>query len=416
MNRKKRSRSRVAEQVIRYAEKGMSIACIAAATGRRVNAVRQILSRAGISVQELRAARRARPKEIQPHSPAAELLLQANDAAVAKIRAAAEEQRPVPAAYEPALRAQGFPVGRRQHRRAAAAVLRELRAAQYQNLLRLLPGSSAATIAADVIDREFARVGDAFRPRRKTSWQIFRTTIKERFEAIAGGRIAVEPTGAAEGGLPVYRMTILEDLTAVVRQTPEGLRVARAEQTSQPGTATFRGMLLRLEGPTTEGLTAVILTSRGEETTSYTCLVVRDRHEQTWNVDDLEIIRQGDTVAVISGGCLRIDDTAEGLEIVQLSDSDLVHLAAWCMVGEPCWIETETPFGPQRWRCELPSAQTTAVLDVASLDWCEAPDDGNVVKVRPCREKYRVTAGAGRVAEAAARGCTQIPVVIEVPQ
>lgn len=127
MEKRKTKRSRVQEEVIRMAKAGMSVAGIAAATGRSQNAVRQILSRAGVSVQELREERRA--QEIHAGSPAAELLAQAADtAAVRELRAAMEHGRPIPADMEPALRAQGFPVGRRQARRAARAIVAELRA------------------------------------------------------------------------------------------------------------------------------------------------------------------------------------------------------------------------------------------------------------------------------------------------
>lgn len=109
-------------------ERTTNIALIAAEIGLTETAVRNILSRAGISIRTLRVERAAR-REIQPHSPAAELLRQANDLAVAEIRAASEKRRPVHADWEPALRALGFQgVGRRQARRAGAAVLAELRA------------------------------------------------------------------------------------------------------------------------------------------------------------------------------------------------------------------------------------------------------------------------------------------------
>lgn len=120
-------RSRSAERVVELARAGVCVALIAAEVGLTKEAVRSILARAGVSIRALRAARAAR-REIQPYSPAAELLVQANDVAVAEIRAAAEERRPIHADWEPGLRAQGFPVARHQHRRAAKNILAELRA------------------------------------------------------------------------------------------------------------------------------------------------------------------------------------------------------------------------------------------------------------------------------------------------
>lgn len=123
-----RKRSRVAQEVIHLAQSGVCIALIAKQTGLTKEAVRSILARAGLSLRALRAERAAR-RRIEPHSPAAQLLAQAADTvAVAEIRAAIEKRRPVHGDWEPALRAQGFPVPRRQARRAAAAVLAELRA------------------------------------------------------------------------------------------------------------------------------------------------------------------------------------------------------------------------------------------------------------------------------------------------
>jgi len=89
---KKKKRSRIAEEVIRLARQGMSVACIAAATRRSPSAVRQILSRQGVSVSALREERRARPRPIQDHSPAARLARQLADASgLREVREAAEE-------------------------------------------------------------------------------------------------------------------------------------------------------------------------------------------------------------------------------------------------------------------------------------------------------------------------------------
>lgn len=125
----KRSRSRVAQEVVSLLHQTTNIAFIAAKVGITPAAARNILSRQGLSIRAIRTERRARPKTIQPGSPAAQLAAQAADtAAIQELRTAAEECRHVPADVEPALRAGGFPVPRRQQRRAAAAVLAELRA------------------------------------------------------------------------------------------------------------------------------------------------------------------------------------------------------------------------------------------------------------------------------------------------
>lgn len=407
--KKKRCRSRVAEKLIRLIQQGTCLPLAAKEAGLTEVAARNILSRAGISLRAVRAQLAAR-RQVQPHSPAARLIAQANDtAAVQELRAATEEMRPVKLEWQPALRALGFPVPRRQSRRAAAAALRQLHAQQYHDLLRLR-SDGAAAIMADVIEREFHHVDSmTFRPRRRTSWEVFRSTLKDRFQAIADGRVVLEPVGTEEG-LPLYRMNILDLVAAAVRRTSDnGYRVAPAKPVGPPGRAVVRGTLLRVQGAL-----ATILSSH-EKIVPCAGLVVRC-NDGWYETDDLGLLQPDDRVAVLTDGRLRLD-AAKGMEVVRLMVSDLAHLAAWCIVGEPCWIKLNGT--DQRWRCDLPATQAVALVDVASLDWSEAADDSvDVVKVRPHHEgsqlKYKVVTGAWKVADAVVKGYGEIPVVVEI--
>lgn len=412
---KKRCRSRIAEEVICLAQVGTCLQLIREEIRAKFHhdiseaAVRNILARAGLSLRRLREERRAR-RQIQPHSPAAELAAQAADTqAVAALRAHAEGEGRLAAELEVALRAQGFRVPRRQAQRAARAALAELRA-QHHGLLGLARGSRAATIVADVIDSEFVRVGDALRPRRRASWEIFRAAVKARFLAIADGLIRAEPTGAEEEGLPIWRVWLAGAVAAAVRVTHQGLKVAKATPAAPPGRTKVRGTVLELRSGVAKILT------HNNEVLAIPAVGLTMRRRDTYWTFDVELVQPGDEVAVLPDGCFRMD-RADGVEILQFTNRDIVHLVAWCLIGQPCWVED----GTRRWRCDLPSAQSVALLDVASLDWDEGTDgqdqdSSDVVRVRPCPGgKYRVLTGAARVAEAAAKGYEEIPAILEIP-
>lgn len=288
--------------------------------------------------------------------------------------------------------------------------------AERKGLLKAF-GRSAAVLVQDIIANEFVWIDDTtFRPRRKMSWEILRAAVRDRYKLVAEGRVVIRPTGRVEEQMPVYRMTLLEEPAAAVRQTPDGYRVARAEQIDRAGRPIARGSLKELRQAT-----AVLSTPGGAMEVPCTAVVVRRRGRRggTWEINDLGLLQPGDEVVAHDDG--RLETKAKDINIVVLTQTDTAYLAAWCIVGEPCWIEMDGWDKPARWRCDLPSVRSVAVIDLASLDWDRGAveDAAEVVKVRPYREgtevKYKVVVGAERVAEAAARGAKEIPVVIEQP-
>ncbi|MGB9886688.1 MAG: hypothetical protein ACPLRW_06790 [Moorellales bacterium] len=325
-----------------------------------------------------------------------------------------------------------------------AQILKRL-LAERKGLMKLL-GKNVYWLVRDVLEQEFVPMADGvLRPRRGLSWEALRAVLRERFEAIVRVSLATDKVwlgrvGEREG-LPVYEFDFsgYGPVAAAVRQIGQAYLVARADRLESSAERIAAGRLERWEPA--EGR-AVLLTETGRVTVECGGVAVRHRGS-LWTVSDLRLAQPGDAVEV-AGTHLVV--RSRDLRLVVLSREEAARLAAWAMVGKDCFVRVWEPAadGGDSWRefrCALPGVEKIMLVDVNSLDWEEAarreraeleefergPEGGRAgrsdprsrpVRVKPQedRSRYRVVAGALRVAEAVERGINEVLAVAELPQ
>ncbi|MGB9887764.1 MAG: helix-turn-helix domain-containing protein [Moorellales bacterium] len=314
--------------------------------------------------------------------------------------------------------------------------------AERKRLMKVV-GRNVYWLVRDVLEQEFVPMSDGIlRPRRRLSWEALRAVLEERFRAITAvnpvrSKVGLEEAGVREG-LPVYELKMGWDgpVAAAVRQMGQAYLVARADRLEGSAERVAAG---RLEQWSPAGGRAVVAAEAGRIEAECTGIAVRHRG-CLWSVSDPRLARPGDAVEVV-GTYLVV--RGRDLRLVVLCEGEVARLAAWFMAGKDCFVRVWEPAadGGDSWRefrCALPGAEKVMLVDVDSLDWEEAArreraeleamsrggregrsdPRSRPVRVKPQedRSRYRVVAGALRVAEAVERGTKQVPAVVELPQ
>jgi hypothetical protein len=322
-----------------------------------------------------------------------------------------------------------------------AQILKRL-LAERKGLMKLV-GKNVYWLVRDVLEQEFVPMADGvLRPRRRLSWEALRAVLEERFRAITAvnpvrSKVGLEEAGEREG-LPVYELKMGWDgpVAAAVRQMGQAYLVARADRLEGSAERVAAG---RLEQWSPAGGRAVVTAEAGRIEAECTGIAVRHRG-CLWSVSDPRLVRPGDAVEVVGSYLVA---RGRDLRLVVLCEEEVARLAAWFMAGKDCFVRVWEPAadGGDSWRefrCALPGAEKVMLVDVDGLDWEEAArreraeleamsrggregrsdPRSRPVRVKPQedRSRYRVVAGALRVAEAVERGTKQVPAVVELPQ
>lgn len=285
--------------------------------------------------------------------------------------------------------------------------------AQERRLLKAVD-SGDLVLVADIVEEEFIRLEErTFKPRRRTSWKIFMTALRQRFEAVSAGRLEV--AGCEERwreGLPLYRVCTTAEIIAAVRRTAAGTKAAAADMIWPAGRAELRGRVLAVDPA--RGTVRLEVEAGEIEEMTVAGLVARVGEEK-YAVGDIAMLEKGDPVVVRTGGWVCLDN-AKDFRVVRIEGERLARLAAWCLIREPCWVELIGPEGREVYRCELPVALSVAAVPAENLEVVEGAAEGETVRVRPARDgKYVVVAGRDRAVKAKEAGLDKIPAVIERP-